>query len=99
METPLTESKMFVNQTESTLFIQSLKKAGVAINNEREVIERLAEAREWRYAFSTLVKQGRRIGIWFVATANIRSSQLKKLFARFRFSSNDEALFEASLQA
>jgi hypothetical protein len=90
---------MFVNQTESTLFIQSLKQAGVAINNEREVIERLAEAREWHYAFSTLVKQGRRIGIWFAATANIHYSQLKSLFARFRFSSNDEALFEAALQA
>jgi hypothetical protein len=98
METLLTESKMFVNQTESTLFIQSLKQAGVAINNEREVIERLAEAREWHYAFSTLVKQGRRIGIWFAATATIRSSRLKILFAQFRFSSNDEALFEASLQ-
>lgn len=90
---------MFVNQTESTLFIESLKQAGVAINNEREVIERLAEAREWHYAFSTLVKQGRRIGIWFVATANISLSQLKSLFAKFRFSSNDEANFEACLQA
>ena len=90
---------MFVNQTESTLFIQSLKKAGVAINNEREVIERLAEAREWHYAFSTLVKQGRRIGIWFAATTNIHSIQLKNLFAKFRFSSADEASFEASLMA
>jgi len=36
---------MFVNQTESTLFIHSLKQAGITINNEREVIERLAEAR------------------------------------------------------
>jgi hypothetical protein len=70
----------------------------VAINNESEVIERLAEAREWHYAFSTLVKQGRRIGIWFAATANISSSRLKSLFAQFRFSSNDEALFEACLQ-
>ena len=86
---------MFVNQTESTLFIQSLKKAGVAINNEREVIERLAEAREWHYAFSTLGKQGRRIGIWFAATANISSIRLKSLFAQFRFSSNDEGLFTA----
>jgi hypothetical protein len=40
----LTEPQMFVNQTESTLFIESLKKAGIAIHNEREVIERLAEA-------------------------------------------------------
>jgi hypothetical protein len=90
---------MFVNQTESTLFIESLKKAGIAINNEREVIERLSEAREWHYAFSTLVRQGRRIGIWFAAKSKIRSDRLQKLFARFRFSSHDEAAFEAALQA
>ena len=90
---------MLANKTESMLFIQSLKKAGISINNEREVIERLEEAHEWHYTFSTLVKHGRRIGIWFVATAKIRSSQLKKLFAKFRFSNDDVAIFEASLQA
>jgi len=89
---------MFVNQTESTEFIQSLKKAGVSISNEREVVERLAEAREWHFAFSTLVKQGKRIGIWFAAGTKIRSSQLKKLFAKFHFSSHDEAAFKAALQ-
>lgn len=88
---------MFVNQTESTLFIESLKQAGIEIKNEREVIERLQEAREWHYAFSTLVKQGGRIGIWFAATANTHYEQLKGLFARFRFSSRDEANFEAAL--
>ena len=90
---------MYVNQTESTLFIQSLKKVGVEIHNEREVIERLAEAREWHYAFSTLVKQGKRIGIWFAARSKIRSNQLKNLFAKFKFSSSEEAAFEAALHA
>ncbi|MFZ2268952.1 MAG: hypothetical protein WAV95_15355 [Azonexus sp.] len=89
---------MFVNQTESTSFIHSLKQAGIEINNEREVIERLAEAREWHYAFSTLVGQGQRIGIWFAAKARIRSSQLKRLFAKYNFSGNAEAAFEACLQ-
>ena len=89
---------MFVNQTESTLFIQSLKNAGITIHNEREVIERLAESREWHYAFTTLVKQGKRIGILFAASAKIRSGQLKKLFAQFHFSNGAEAAFEASLQ-
>jgi len=89
---------MFVNQTESTLFIHSLKQAGITINNEREVIERLAEAREWHYAFSTLVEQGRRIGIWFAATAKIHTAQLKRLFASYHFSGNAEAAFEACLQ-
>lgn len=89
---------MFSNQKESTEFIQSLKRAGIAIGNEREVIERLEEAREWHYAFSTLVKQGQRIGIWFSATAKIRSNQLKRLFAKYHFSGNAEAAFEACLQ-
>ena len=89
---------MFVNQNESTLFIHSLKRAGIAIGNEREVIERLAEAREWHYAFSTLVKQGTRIGIWFAATAKIRSNQLQRLFAKYNFPGNAEAAFEACLQ-
>ena len=49
---------MFSNQKESTEFIHSLKRAGIAIGNEQEVIERLEEAREWRYAFSTLNRPG-----------------------------------------
>jgi hypothetical protein len=98
MDALFTEPKMFVNQNESTQFIQSLKRAGIAIGNEQEVIERLAEAREWHYAFSTLVNQGKRIGIWFAATAKIRSDQLKRLFAKYNFSGNAEAAFEACLQ-
>lgn len=90
---------MFVNQTESTEFIQRLKKAGVEIHNERAVIERLAEAREWHFAFSTLVRQGRRIGIWFAARSKIRSAQLKRIFQQFRFSEQAESAFEAALHA
>ena len=89
---------MFVNQTESTAFVQSLKRAGVTISDERQVIERLAEAREWHYAFSTLVKKGRRIGIWFAATAKTRRAKLQRLFARYHFSPSAEAAFEQSLQ-
>lgn len=90
---------MFVNQTESTQFIQSLKAEGVTIHNERDVIERLQEAREWHYAFSTLVRQGNRIGIWFAASTKIRSDRLKRLFARFHFNARDESAFEAALIA
>ena len=89
---------MFVNQTESTLFIASLKRAGISIHNEQEVIERLAEAREWHFAFCTLVAQGKRIGIWFAATAKIHTKQLKKLFAQYHFTGNAEAAFKTSLQ-
>jgi hypothetical protein len=79
-------------------FIQSLKKAGILIGNEREVIERLGEAREWHYAFNTLARQGKTLGIWFSATARTRSVQLQRLFARYGFPSNSETVFEASLQ-
>lgn len=89
---------MIRNQNaKSTRFIQSLKGAGVAISNEREVIERLEEAREWHYAFTTLVKQGQRIGISFIAKPGTRSAELQRLFAQYRFAEQAEAVFEASL--
>lgn len=89
---------MTADQKESTQFIESLKRAGIVIGNEREVIERLSEAREWHYAFSTLARQGKTLGIWFAATARTRSAQLKRLFARYNFPGSAEAAFEASLQ-
>jgi hypothetical protein len=89
---------MIVNQTESTEFIQSLKRAGIVIGNEREVIERLEEAREWHYAFSTLVKQGKTLGIWFAASAKTRSAQLQRLFSKYNLSGQTEEAFKASLQ-
>jgi len=83
--------------TESTQFIQSLKVAGIAISKEPEVIERLEEAREWHYAFTTLVKQGQRIGINFFATPKMQSVELQRLFAQYQFAEHTEATFEASL--
>ena len=82
---------------ESTQFIQSLKTAGVAISNEHEVIERLEEERVWQYAFTTLVKQGKRIGISFLAQPGMQLTELQRLFSRFRFADHAEATFEASL--
>ena len=88
---------MTETQQQSTQFIESLKRAGILIGNEREVIERLEEAREWHYAFTTLAREGKRIGIWFAATAKTRSNQLQGLFAQYRFSGNAEAAFESCL--
>lgn len=89
---------MNANQNESAFFIESLKRAGILIGNEREVVERLSEAREWRYAFSTLASHGKTLGIWFSATAKTRSIQLRRLFDRFNFPSNSELVFEANLR-
>ena len=83
--------------TESTLFIQSLKSAGVEISNEHEVIERLEEAREWHFAFTTLVNQGQRIGISFLANPGMQSAELQRVFAQYRFADHAEAAFEARL--
>ncbi len=47
-------------------FLDSLKQAGIAITNERELRERLAEAQRWRYAFATLASNGRPLGISFM---------------------------------
>ena len=90
---------MTSNQQASKQFIESLKRAGIVIGNEREVIERLGEAREWHFAFSTLVNHGKTLGIWFAAGAKIRSTQLKRLFAKFNFPGQTEAAFEACLKA
>jgi hypothetical protein len=92
------DSKMNTKQNESSRFIESLKSAGIQIGNEREVVERLGEAREWHYAFSTLVKQGKALGICFSASARISSIQLRRLFDKYKFPGNAGAAFEASLQ-
>lgn len=89
---------MRVQQQEPVRFIESLKHAGIVISNEQEVIERLGEAREWHFAFTTLAKCGQSLGIRFMATAKTRSAQLKRLFAQYHFKGNAEAAFEASLQ-
>ena len=92
------ENNMIRNPNyESTQFIQSLKGAGVAISNEQEVIERLEEAREWHYAFTTLVKQGQRIGISFLANPGMKSAELQRIFAQYKFAEQAEAAFEANL--
>jgi len=84
-------------KTESTQFIQSLKVAGVEISKEQEVIERLEEAREWHFAFTTLVKQGQRIVISFLANPGMKSAELQRIFAQYKFAEQAEATFEANL--
>ena len=37
-------------------FLDSLKQAGVAISNERELRERLAETQRWRFALALFAK-------------------------------------------
>lgn len=80
-------------------FLDSLKQAGVAIRNERELRERLAEAQRWRYAFATLATNGRPLGICFEDPAeSVDDSDIHRAFSAFEFPESTEAAFAASLR-
>jgi hypothetical protein len=80
-------------------FLDSLKRAGIAISNERELRERLAEAQRWRYAFSTLASNGRPLGIRF-KHENVGADRngIHSAFDRFEFPESMEVAFAASLK-
>jgi hypothetical protein len=81
-------------------FLDSLKQAGIAISNERELRERLAEAQRWRYAFATLASNGRPLGIRFKdESAGAFPESIHRAFTRFQFPESMEIAFAASLNA
>ena len=81
-------------------FLDSLKQAGVAIRNERELRERLAEAQRWRYAFATLATNGRPLGIRFEDPAEVvDETEIHRAFEQFEFPESTEVAFAASLRA
>ena len=81
-------------------FLDSLKQAGVAISNERELRERLAEVQRWRFAFSTLASNGRPLGISFEdPTDGVNEAAIHRAFTQFQFPESMEVAFAASLRA
>jgi len=81
-------------------FLDSLKKAGVAISNELELRERLAEAQRWRFAFATLASNGRPLGIRFQdPSAGVKEVDIRRTFAQFQFPESMEVAFAESLKA
>ncbi len=81
-------------------FLDSLKQAGVAISNERELRERLAEAQRWRFAFATLASNGRPLGIRFQEQdASVDEAEIHRAFMQFQFPESAEVAFSASLRA
>jgi hypothetical protein len=79
-------------------FLDSIKQAGIAITNESELRERLAEAQRWRYALATLAANGRALGIRFLdLSAGRNQAQLCNAFARFQFPERLQAAFSANL--
>jgi hypothetical protein len=81
-------------------FLDSLKQAGVAISNERELRERLAEVQRWRFAFSTLASNGRPLGIRFRDhSAGVNEDEIHRAFTKFQFPESMEVAFAACLKA
>lgn len=81
-------------------FLNSLKKAGIAISNEDELRERLAEAQRWRYAFTTLANNGRSLGIRFEdQSAGHNEAEVRRAFTEFEFPERAQVSFTASLKA
>jgi hypothetical protein len=78
-------------------FLNSLKRLGIVISNELEVRERLAEARRWRYAFTTLANNGRSLGIRF-ENSNADDTAIRNTLARFEFPEPAQASLTAALR-
>lgn len=70
-------------------FLDMLKQAGVHISNERELRERLAESARWRYAFSTMVRNGKTIGIRF-DSSTADKALLHQVFEAYHLPTHDE---------
>lgn len=79
-------------------FLDSLKKAGIEIINERELRERLAEVQRWRDAFTTLACNGRLLGILFKNRGARNEAEIHRAFAEFQFPEKSEAVFAANLK-
>ena len=80
-------------------FLESLKKAGIAISNEAQLRERLAEAQRWRYAFQTLAANGKTIGICFEdQSQGANEAEINRTFNDFQFSEKSRAVFSANLK-
>ena len=80
-------------------FLSSLKRLGIVISNELELRERMAEARRWRNAFTTLANNGRSLGIRFEnRSSGDNDAAIRSTFARFEFPEPAQASFSASIK-
>ncbi len=81
-------------------FLESLKQAGVDINNESAVRERLGEVRSWRDAFGTIARCSDRLGIAFKSrNEKINQTGIHRVFSAYQLPEQTEALFAANLRA
>ena len=81
-------------------FLESLKRAGIKIDNEQTLKERLAEAAHWRYAFRTIAANGKVIGIKFYEPeTGSDHSQIQRLLDQFRFPAGTQDILAESLKS
>jgi hypothetical protein len=81
-------------------FLESIKQAGVVIGNEAALRERMAEAYNWRYAFTTMVANGRPTGICFdPKNHSVDEKKIHRAFTKFKFPQSSEAVLAASLKS
>jgi hypothetical protein len=81
------------------VFLESLKDAGVAITNETELRERLAETNLWRFAFMTLARNGKALGISFLnGGSSPNLEKVRRAFVSCQFPANADTIFTSSLQ-
>ncbi|MDQ7989168.1 MAG: hypothetical protein REI09_05975 [Candidatus Dactylopiibacterium sp.] len=79
-------------------FLESIKAAGVAITNEAELRERLAETWRWKFAFMTLAANGRPLGINFSdREAGRHLDEIRGAFARHEFPVDSDTVFTRGL--
>jgi hypothetical protein len=78
-------------------FLSSLKRLGIVISNELELRERMAEARRWRYAFTTLASNGRSLGIRF-ENHNADDTAIRNTLVRFDFPEPAQSSLTAALR-
>ena len=80
-------------------FLESLKQAGIKIDNEQNLKERLAEAAHWRYAFRTMAANGKVIGITFrESEAGSDFNRIERILDQYHFPVETREILAKSLQ-
>lgn len=81
-------------------FLESIKNAGVVIFNEEALRERMAEAHNWRFAFTTMVANGHRAGIFFEDRGQrADEKKIRRAFAKFKLPQSSEVILASTLKS
>ncbi|WP_223293706.1 hypothetical protein [Gallionella capsiferriformans] len=81
-------------------FLESIKQAGVVIFNEHDLRERMAEAHNWRFAFTTMLANGHRAGIFFEDKGHrIDEKKIHRAFSKFKLPKSSEAILATTLNS